>query len=332
MATVTVRSGHYILNWSEGGRQRRKSLGRVGVLPKADAEAIRKAKELELSQGFRLLNIRRAPTVTFSQFAVDYLAWHRGEYPDSHFRVAQIVKDHLEPAFGITPLDLISIEAVEQFKSTRRFSAKSGTVTKELRTLQAMLNRAVTLKALTQNPVASVAPPKSNDSKPHLFYEAEQLEKLYAAASGPRVWIWRLMANTGLRRGEALNLRRAWVLGDTIRILSTDEERTKSGEWREIPISDGARLALQHLGFGEFVLPSVALPSLSRAFARDAARAGLPGSLHTLRHTYISHLVRAGIPLRTVQIYAGHAHYSTTEKYAYLNPGRTPEQALRLAI
>lgn len=42
--------------------------------------------------------------------------------------------------------------------------------------------------------------------------------------------------------------------------------------------------------------------------------------------------VRAGVPLRTVQLYAGHAHYTTTEGYAYLAPGAAPAQALRLAI
>ena len=47
---------------------------------------------------------------------------------------------------------------------------------------------------------------------------------------------------------------------------------------------------------------------------------------------YISHLVRAGVPIRTVQLYAGHAHIATTEAYAYLSPGAAPVQALRLAI
>lgn len=70
----------------------------------------------------------------------------------------------------------------------------------------------------------------------------------------------------------------------------------------------------------------------SRAFARDAKAAKINGSLHTLRHSYISHLVRAGVAPRTVQLYAGHAHLATTEKYLYLAPGITPTQALRLAL
>ena len=68
-------------------------------------------------------------------------------------------------------------------------------------------------------------------------------------------------------------------------------------------------------------VPPIRPESLSRAFLHDAARANLDGSLHTLRHTFISHLVMQGVPLRTVQVIAGHAHFTTTERYAHLAPG-----------
>jgi integrase len=42
--------------------------------------------------------------------------------------------------------------------------------------------------------------------------------------------------------------------------------------------------------------------------------------IHALRHTCASRLVKAGIPLRHVQKYLGHKSYSTTERYAHLQP------------
>ena len=69
-----------------------------------------------------------------------------------------------------------------------------------------------------------------------------------------------------------------------------------------------------------YLIPRVDLRSISRAFARDAKRAGIGGKLHWLRHTFVSHLVMSGMTLRKVQILAGHANYSTTEKYAHLSP------------
>lgn len=332
MATLTVRNGYWQLNWSENGKRRHTSLGPVSALPKRDAEAILKAREYELSHGARLLNAHRRPAPTFAGFVEDYMLWHQFEHPDSTYRVAQIIRDHLIPEFGNVPLNLLSIEAAERFKTSRRFKVRASTVAKELRVLKAVLNRAVALELIAKNPIAIVQPPKQLDSKPHHYYQIDELAKLYEVSSyGP---VWKLFANTGLRRTEGLILRKMWIT-DHIRIQSTGEERTKSGEWRKIPISEGAREALAGLNLPEdavYILPRIAPESLSRAFARDAAKAGLEGSLHSLRHSYICHLLLAGENIRTVQLYAGHAHISTTEKYAYQVLHQHSDKALKLSI
>lgn len=329
MATLTTRRGYWILSWTEGAQRRRQSLGQVSAVPRKDAEACRTAKEYELSTGARLLNANRKPAPRLDYFVRDYLLWHRMEYPSSHYRTAQVLLDHILPRFGLLPMNLIRPGEVEQFKSERRFLAKASTVGKELRVFQAVMNRACKLGLIERNPVAIVKAPRILDSKPHRFYEADELATIYPSPYGE---VWRLMANTGVRRTEALLLRRAWIGAESMKILSTEEDRTKSGKWREIPLSDGARIALERLEGTDYVLPRIQPESLSRAFLRDAGRVGLDGSLHTLRHTYVSHLVRAGVPLRTVQMYAGHSSYTTTEKYAYLSPGSAPEAVLRLAI
>lgn len=332
MATITERKGYHILSWSEpDGQRRRLSLGKVGTIPRRDLDSILKSKEYELSTGARLLNAHRRPAPRFEQFVADYLLWHQAEYPDSTYRVQQIVDDHLLKSFGSTPLNLLTVKQVEDWKTARRFKVQPATVEKELRVLQAIINRAVDLKVIQDNPVAIVKPPQNLESKPHLWYSTDELADLYAASAyGP---VWRLLANTGLRRGEALILRTAWVLPKTIRIVSTGEERTKDGEWREIPLTDGARMALAAIkSKGEYVLPRMAPESLSRACARDLKAAGLDGSLHTLRHTFICHLLLRKVPIRTVQLYAGHASITTTEKYAYQVLRQDPAAARRLAI
>jgi integrase len=118
-----------------------------------------------------------------------------------------------------------------------------------------------------------------------------------------------------------LQLRRQDVGQEAIRVLSTESERTKSGRWREIPLTDNAKDALEHLNKDSYILPRIRPDSMSRTFMRCATRAGVGGTLHSLRHTYISHLVMANVPLRVVQVLAGHAHYVTTERYAHLSPG-----------
>jgi integrase len=117
--------------------------------------------------------------------------------------------------------------------------------------------------------------------------------------------------------------------------LSTSEERTKSGKWREIPVFPGARDALDELDAilgadREFILPRLTLPSVSRAAAKCITRAELAGGIHTFRHTYISHLAMdPNVPIRTIQQWAGHSSIQTTELYMYLrDKGRPVELTL----
>jgi integrase len=333
MAKITDRRGYHTLAWTDPdtGKRRRVSLGKVGTIPRKDLDDILRIKEYELSTGARLLNVHRRPAPRFEDFVKDYLLWHQGEYPDSNYRVAQIIDDHLVPHFGVTPLNLITVQQTEDFKTKRRFRVRASTVTKELRVFMAVINRAVALKIITENPVSIVQAPKLLDSKPHRWYTAAELTKLYDASSYG--WIWRLMANTGMRRGEALILRWLWITRKTIRILSTGEERTKDGEWRQVPRTDGASRALAaRKRTTPYVLPRVRKESLSRAFLRDARAVGLDGSLHTLRHTFICHMLLRGVPVRTVQLYAGHSSIVTTEKYAYQVLRNDPAAAINLAI
>lgn len=327
MAKLTIWKGRHYLDWRDPsepdkdgrGKRRRLPLGKVGTVPRTQLDAILKAKEFELSTAARLLHAHRRPAPTLEQFATEYLLWHKGEYPDSHFRVAQIVDQHLLPEFGPLPMNLITVERVDAWKHRRMRLVAAGSVTKEFRTLVAMMNRAVRLKKLEENPIKEAEPPKDLVSKPHHWFESKaDRAKLYRqSAYGP---LWKFLANTGLRRGEAMNLRTEWInrKARLLRVESTGEDRTKAGEWRSIPLTDGAMEALRELDLtGEYVFPRMALPSLSRACARDIKSAGLKGSLHSLRHTYICHLLVNNTPIRTVQLYAGHAHITTTEKYAY---------------
>jgi site-specific recombinase XerD len=91
-----------------------------------------------------------------------------------------------------------------------------------------------------------------------------------------------------------------------------------------VPLSDGAQEALQALEpltkASGYVIPQVHPDALTAAFRRHLERAGLPGHLHCLRHTFCAALVSAGVPLRTVQVLAGHASITTTERYAHLAP------------
>ncbi len=283
----------------------------------------------------------------FADWCYEYALWHKAEYPSSYPRVRQILQSHLLPVFGFIHIGMIGRKEVEAYKQGRiAAGAATGTVIKELRTLQAVINKAVEWDIIPINKAKGVKPPKDLNSTPPQWYSAEELQQIYATESQVQKcattynnelhqkyrWVWQLLANTGLRRSEAMALEWKNIGQQEIRVVSTEQDRTKSAKWRLIPVSNGAVEALDALKGEKHVLPRVTKPSLSRAFSRTLERAKLAGSIHCLRHTYCSHLVMAGVPLRTVQVLAGHASYTTTERYAHLAPGHLQESVKGLKL
>lgn len=326
MASIRKRGDSYQLCYYREGKEKRVSLGKI-----TKAEANRIKREFEL-QGGNKSNYSPG----FEEFATEYLKWHSLEYPDSHDRIYGIVHQHLKPVFRFTDISAIDRKSVEQYKHDRLYQPirektkdveawypSPNTIAKELRTLQAMINKAVEWNYLSLNQVKGIKPPKDNEDAPPPFFIKEEIKLIYDNALDPiKTATWMLYLNTGFRRSEGLALKKEWIDSNGIKILSTGGARTKSGKWRIVPHNPKTKKALKVLREidGDYVLPRVNVRSISRAFDNCLKRAELDGSLHWTRHTYASHLVMSGEPLIKVQKLLGHASIKTTEQYSHLSP------------
>ena len=136
------------------------------------------------------------------------------------------------------------------------------------------------------------------------------------------------LANTGMRRGEALHL--VWddmnIKRREIRVQAKPdgEWSPKSEKWRTVPINDALLPFLGKPGKPtDPVFPSACTGRQFvywplKAFDRARKEAGLKGGPHTLRHTYASHFLRKRPDLYLLGRVLGHSHARVTELYAHL--------------
>jgi integrase/recombinase XerD len=128
----------------------------------------------------------------------------------------------------------------------------------------------------------------------------------------------------GLRVGEVARLKTAAI--DSSRMLIRIEQG-KGGKDRYVMLSPQLlhilRAYWRRAQPGRWLFPGrdagepVSVATLQEACRVAARRAGLskPVTVHTLRHSFATHLLEAGTDIRIIQVLLGHARLSTTARY-----------------
>lgn len=314
MARIYPRGKSLYLDWKEGDERFRRSLGQVD---RHTAEAVQAEKEAELHG---LITPTRG--VTVAHVIGVYLKWYEKARPTTYRRALSALHK-FTTAFGPLAAEGLDADKVEVWEVN---CAARGSAHKALKLAKAAFRRAVRTKLIKINPMDAVQATAPPTSRAPDYYRPEQLDRLYKATRGP---VWRFMANTGIRRGEMAKARRDDVKGAVLYVESLPSGRTKSGKWRAVPLNGAARDALRSLG--EDRLVEAHPDTLSDWFREDAAQAGLPGTLHWLRHTFCTALVQSGESLYVVQKLAGHSSVTVTEQYAHHAPMQGVAAVERLA-
>lgn len=165
----------------------------------------------------------------------------------------------------------------------------------------------------------------------------DEVARLFALVPQP---LERLILQTtyacGLRASEVLNLRVGDI--DSSRMLLW-VRHGKGNKDRGVPLSPALLEALRThwrqrrpttwLFAGKTPSGQRSLGALQRVIRRAVVVAGFSKkvSLHTLRHSYATHLLEAGVDLLTIQRLLGHRDLQTTARYVHLTApqlARTP--------
>lgn len=119
----------------------------------------------------------------------------------------------------------------------------------------------------------------------------------------------RVLWSTGLRVGELVQVRWGDFDGDTLIV------RGKGGKIRSVPSGVGWPERPAGAGPEDRVYP-VSVRTVRNWVERASKRCGVAGATpHRFRHSYATHLLRAGADLRTIQELLGHSSLTTTARY-----------------
>ncbi len=254
-----------------------------------------------------------------------------------------VIDRHVLPALGRLPLAALSRAQVAEFhESLYETPAVANTA---LRVLSSMYRLAAGWGMVPEglpNPCkALVKYPERRrerfltDSEFTRLGEALEEAEARGGASASTVAAIRLLALTGCRRSEVLNLRREDVALEAAELRLPD---SKTGA-RAVPLPPQAvELLASLLGAhdGPWVIPGrkpgTRLRNVDDAWRMIRERAGLTDvRLHDLRHSWASRALALGEALPVIGKLLGHSRMETTARYAHLARDSAQEAAGRVA-
>lgn len=293
----------------------------------------------------------QAPAPTVADFSAEWQVKHcigQGNRLSTRNEKEGHLRLYILPALGHLRLDQVTGAAIADLKAHLAARLSLKTVHNVLQNLRKMLRSAVAwgkLAAVPEFPAIKV--PRSSFN----FYTETEALTLTSCGCRPldRLAL-RFALDTGARISEQLAIewqdidwqnRRIWIKRQRYHGVVGP---TKTGTERYVDMTDALFAALQ-IRFQEASAEAPISPIESpraavglifhgpngeplkqthfdSALKRSCATAGVRLlNWHALRHTFASHLVMRGVPIRFVQRWLGHASIVTTERYAHLAEG-----------
>ncbi|MBF0522876.1 MAG: site-specific integrase [Candidatus Omnitrophica bacterium] len=329
MATLRAKGGRYFVDYRVNGRRVRRAIGKskkVAELALKDIEVKIERQEIGFVEKDIELN------KLFEEFA-SYSNTHHAPSSQNRYRaIIDNFKRFLSGSPYIKKISQLTPKFIEDYQAHRKGQgAANKTVNVELICLHSMFTLAVKWGYARHNTAQGVKPLKEESNKKPRFLSKEECKVLLENAGDFFYPILYAFLHTGMRKSELENL--TWADVDLerkkIKIRYKDDWSPKTSE-REIPISGGLYDLLikrkDHVkGRGCPYVYNRCNMKLDPNYLRKklmslTERCGFPDvtKIHSLRHTFASHLIMGGVDLPTVKKLLGHANIETTMVYSHL--------------
>jgi len=252
------------------------------------------------------------------------------------------LKTHLLPLLGELPIDRIGPAEYQKVRQARRTQGVSS-VNKICDQLTTMLHIAAEWKLIAAAPKVKRLKAEQKEMPVLTPEEGERIVEV-AQEFGTKFHLAALLGvDGGLRNSEIIGLRWSDIhfdRGEIVvqnRIWNGEEGPPKGKKNRRIPLTQRLRAALlafprkaRHVLLtykGTFIKTN---QTLLDWFEPIWAKAQVPRGIHTLRHTFATDAIDAGVPLRSVQSLLGHSSIVTTERYLHTRKGQLADAMLTL--
>lgn len=289
---------------------------------------------LKKNGGLKTLSVSN--DVTFEQFSVQYLEWaEMNKRRKTFLNERYLLQANLLPFFGKHRFSEINPYLIERYKQKRQREGMSNrTVNVELTLLSVIFKRAMDWEYAVENPMRKVNRLRLA-KRPPRFLAEDEVERMLAASKETYLYSLVLCAvSTGMPKSELFYL--TWqdidFTANTITVQSREANETldafttKNYDFRTLEITPRLReilLAEYENRRSEYVFTYDGKPlrwSCDKMFRKICHQAGIENcTLHTLRHTFASHLAMQRVPLTHIQQLMGYGDYTTTLIYAHLS-------------
>ncbi len=274
-----------------------------------------------------------------------YLRFQRGLSPrtvEEYVREASFF-DSLRLQKGWEWETIGEAEVVEYLQNRRSGGAGPRTSARILSVLRNCFEYMVFRQIRSDNPMNLVESPKLSPKTPEVFSLSE-VEALLAVISldtpeGLRDrTLFELIYSAGLRVSEAVSLQidRLYLAEGLVCVTGKgDKERfiPLGGQalgWLRRYLEEGRPKLLKDRKitavFLNFRGEALGRKGIWKNFKQYAVLAGLEGKVHTLRHSFATHLLAGGADLRSVQELLGHVSINTTQIYTHVDQGELERQ------